>query len=207
MKKIAILAGGGAGATDGGSGFEKLAEASFRGDLGAVISCVLSNHSSGGVYEKAKRLGIRFEHFTAPWTAEHCHELIGEDVDLICLSGFLKRVTGFDPTKTINIHPGLLPDFGGKGMYGHHVHEATMRAYHAGKITHSAVSMHFVTDEYDKGPVFLQLLVPIMPNDTPDTLGSHVNAAEHKYQWKFTKFVLDERISWDGVDPESLVTA
>ena len=87
MKKIAILASG--GASGGGSGFEKLVDASVRGDLDAEVSCVLSNHPQGGVWERAKRLGVRFEYFESPWTPERCLDLIGEDVDLICMQGGL----------------------------------------------------------------------------------------------------------------------
>lgn len=203
MKKIAVLASG--GATDGGSGFEELVNASLRGDLKAEVVCVLSNHPRGGVQERANRLGIRFEYFESPWTSERCLDLIGEDVDLICMSGWLKCITGLDPTKTINIHPGPLPGFGGPGMYGHHVHEAVLEAYRKGKVTNSAMSMHFVTDEYDKGPVFFDFEVPIKKDDTSDSLGSRVNAAEHDYQWMITQFVLDGRIHWDGINPESLV--
>lgn len=205
MKKIAVLASG--GNTGGGSGFEKLFEPIFVGDFPAQMLCVLSNHQRGGVYERARRLGVRFIHFEEPWTAERCYDLIGEHVDLICMSGWLKLIKGLDPQRTINIHPGPLPDFGGRGMHGHHVHESVMNAYHAGKVTHSAVSMHFVTNEYDKGPVFFQLPVEIKPDDTPGTLGDRVNAAEHEYQWKLTKYVLEGRIAWDGINPDSLVTA
>ena len=205
MKKIAILASG--GSTGGGSGFEKLVEASLRGDLGTEVSCVLSNHKNGGVFERAHRLGVRFEHFDRPWTAERCYALIGENVDLICMSGWLKCLTGLDPIRTINIHPGPLPDFGGAGMYGHHVHEAVMKAYREGRVTHSAVSMHFVTDEYDKGPVFFRFPIEIQKDDTPDSLGSRVNAAEHEQQRRLTQRVLEGSISWDGTDPNSLVIA
>ena len=205
MKKIAVLASG--SAKGGGSGFEKLAEAIKRGDLEAEIVCVLSNHVTGGVAKKARKYGIRFVHFASPWTAKKCYQLIGTDIDLLCMSGWLKRITRLDPQRTINIHPGPLPEFGGPGMYGHHVHEAVMQAYRDGKIHESAVSMHFVTDEYDAGPVFFALPIPIEAEDTVDSLAKRVNAAEHLYQWQFTKHVLEGRIRWDGSDPESLICA
>lgn len=204
MKKIAVLASG--SATSGGGGFEKLALASKSGALGAEVVCVLSNYQEGGVFQRAKRLGIRFEYFNAPWTADRCQELIGEQVDLISMSGWLKRIVGLDSTKTINIHPGPLPRFGGHQMYGHHVHEAVLSAYHRGELCASEVTMHFVTSEYDKGPVFFRHSVPIEQGDTAESLGKRVNAIEHKCQWLFTKHVLEGRIAWDGVNPESLVT-
>ena len=67
-------------------------------------------------------------------------------------------------------------------MYGHHVHEAVMEAYKAGEITHSAVSMHFVTEKYDEGPLFFSQSVPILPDDTAESLAKRVNEAEHKWQ-------------------------
>ena len=203
MKRIAILASG--TATGGGSGFEKLVEASRCGVLNAEVLCVLSNYESGGVRERADRLGIRFEHFASPWTPERFHNLVGGDVDLVCMSGWLKPLVGLNPTKTINIHPGPLPGFGGKGMYGKHVHEAVIDAYHQGKIKSSAVTMHFVTDNYDEGPAFLRHRVPLRPTDTPESVGARVNAAEHEVQALYTQYVLDGRIRWDGVNLDSLV--
>jgi phosphoribosylglycinamide formyltransferase-1 len=203
MKKIAALASG--DEDSGGSGFEKLVEASVRGDLGAEVSCVLSNYPTGGVYERAKRLGIRFEFFDNPWTVEHFYQLVGEEIDLVCMSGWRKLAVGFDSTKTINIHPAPLPQFGGPGMHSHFVHEAVMKAYHARQVTHSAVSMHFVTDKFDQGPKFFEYLVEIEPNDTPVTLKARLNVIEHEYQWQLTKQVLEGKITWDGINKDSLV--
>lgn len=204
MKKIAVLASG--SATGGGSGFEKLVETSRSGHLGAEVVCVLSNHPKGGVYERAKRLGIRFVHFKKPWTGERCYELIDEEVDLVCMSGWLKLTQGLDPTKTINIHPGPLPTFGGKGMHGIHVHKAVLNAYKRGEVSSSAVSMHFVTDGYDEGPLFFQRAVSIEKDDTVESLGKRVSTIEHLFQWRLTKRVLNGTISWDGKNPDSLRT-
>ena len=203
-KKIAVLASG--TKNGGGSGFEKLFDATKRGSLEAKIVCVLSNHPNGGVREKADRLGVRFAHFAGPWTAERCHQLIGEEVDLICMSGWLKLIKGLDPRRTINIHPGpLAEDFAGQGMHGMIVHETVMLAYQHGQISESAVSMHFVTDKYDDGPCFLNHPIAIMPDDTAESLAQRVNEAEHRLQWLFTQYVLEGRIYWDGEDPTSLV--
>ena len=146
--------------------------------------------------------------------AENYRKIAG-DADLVCLSGWLKLVTGLDPRKTINIHPGPLPRFGGAGMYGHHVHEAVMEAYRNGtpdavtgeKVTHSAVSMHFVAEKFDEGPLFFSQPVEILPNDTADTLAARVLEAEHKWQPLITDKVLCNEISWDGKNPETLTGA
>ncbi|MFZ2621319.1 MAG: formyltransferase family protein [Minisyncoccia bacterium] len=185
--------------TGGGSGFENLVIASREGILDADIICVISNHQSGGVRERALRLGIPFVHFNGPFTKEKYQE-ITSGADFVTLSGWLKLVTGLDPKRTFNIHPGPLPKFGGPGMYGHHVHEAVMKAYHLGEITHSAVTMHFVTEEYDEGPVFFEMPVEILSDDTPETLAARVNMIEHKFQPIVTNDVIYGRIKWNRPD-------
>lgn len=108
--------------------------------------------------------------------------------DFVICSGWLKYVRGLDPKKVVNIHPGPTKGFGGPGFYGHHVHEAVIQAFREGKISQSAVTMHFVTEEgkdkegYDKGPVFFQLPVLIRPDDTAETLAARVNEKERAWQ-------------------------
>jgi phosphoribosylglycinamide formyltransferase-1 len=200
MKKIIIFASGTKdSAGSGGSGFENMVNTSRNGTLNAEIIAVISNHENGDVKRRADNLGIKFIHFAEPRTSERYRE-ITEGADLICLSGWLKLVTGLDPQKTINIHPGPLPRFGGTGMYGHHVHEAVMEAYRAGEVANSAVSMHFVTEKYDEGPLFFSQSVPILQDDTAETLAKRVNEAEHKWQPIITDKVLSGEISWDGKD-------
>ena len=213
MKKIIIFASG--TKNGGGSGFENMVNATRNSILNAEISAVISNHENGGVREKADRLGIKFVHFPARKvkegetpgpennTAENYQKLT-EGADLVCLSGWLKLVTGLDPKKTINIHPGPLPKFGGSGMYGHYVHEAVIEAYKNEEISHSAVSMHFVTPIYDEGPLFFSQKVEILPDDTAETLAKRVNEAEHRWQPVITEKVLTDEISWDGKDPDTL---
>lgn len=195
--------------TGGGSGFENLVLASRDGRLGADIVAVVSNHENGGVRERADRLEIFYQHFSAPFTADKYQALVRDTgADYVALSGWLKLVEGLDPRTTFNIHPGLLVDgpgeFGGHGMYGHHVHEAAIRAYQEGRITHSGLSMHFVTKEVDGGPVFFRCHVPIDTEDTPEILAHRVNVNEHTYQPFITNLVVSGLISWDGKDPASL---
>jgi len=90
-------------------------------------------------------------------------------------------------------------------MYGHHVHEAAIQAYKKGEIQHTEVCMHFVTDEYDKGPVFFRYRIYIRPDDTADTLGARVNKIEHAWQSYITNLVVNGEIYWDGKNPDSLV--
>lgn len=204
--KLLIFASG--SKTGGGSGFEKLVEAQRAGVLKANIVGVVSSRESGGVEERARRLGIPFIYFAGPYESGEYQKIVSEsDADFVSLSGWLKLVSGLDPRSTINIHPGSLPRFGGAGMYGHHVHEAVMEAYAKGVVTHSAVSMHFVTEKYDEGPVFFEAEVEILPTDTAETLGKRVNALEHIWQAKITDKVIRGEIGWDGKNPDSLFGA
>jgi len=200
----------------GGSGFENLVEASRDGRLDADIVAVVSNHEHGGVRERAERLGIPFIHFNPSPQHPHILKYVSmsyKDVveksgaDWVALSGWLKKVEGLDPAKTFNIHPALLSQlggrFGGHGMYGKHIHEAVKAALNAGEINESGFSMHFVTDEMDRGPVFFERRVPLQKGMTADDIAKKVNKAEHEWQPKVTNMVVHGQIRWDGKDPKS----
>jgi len=212
MKKTKLLIFASGKPKSGGSGFENLVHASHNGIFEADIVGVVSNHEHGGVYHRAKALGIKFIHFPGPWTAEEYQRIATESgADFFACSGWLKLVIGLDPktrfnSRTVfNIHPSLLPSFGGNGFYGHHVHKAVIAAFKRGEITHTGVSMHFVTeDEYDKGPVFFQRHVKINEDDTVESLSERVLKQEHLYQPHITNLVLSKLITWDGVNPNSL---
>lgn len=204
MKKLLIFASG--SKDGGGSGFQELVESSETGILEAEVVGVVSNHENGGVRQKAEMLNVPFEYFEKPdQNLHHYSEIVKKyGVDFVALSGWLKKATGLDPRTAINIHPGLLPDFGGPGMYGHYVHEAVLNAYKKGKTKMSGVSMHFVTDEYDRGPVFFEFPVWIRPDDTAESLAARVNKIEHAYQPWVTNLVITQQITWDGINHNSL---
>lgn len=171
----------------GGSGFQEMVEFT-RTDppvLDANIVGVVSNHEFGGVRKKDDKLGVPFIYWKAGslYGAEGYQRLVEQfKADYVMLSGWLKLVCGLDPARTINIHPGPLPEFGGPGLYGHHVHEAVTKAYREGRIKQSAVTMHFVTEEYDRGPIIHQFPVLIREDDTPETLAARVNEKERALQ-------------------------
>jgi len=197
MPKIIIFSSG--TKDGGGSGFEKLIENSKTGILNAKIIGVVSNHPNGGVRRIADLHNIQFLHFNGPYTAKEYQKIIkAAQTDYIILSGWLKLVVGLDATKTINIHPGPLPELGGSGMYGVHVSEAAIKAFKKGSLPYSAVSMHFVTEEYDKGPIFFKYPVAILKDDTPKDLFARVNKIEHGWQSFITNLVVSGEISWDG---------
>lgn len=95
----------------------------------------------------------------------------------------------------INIHSGPLPGFGGKGMYGHYVHEAVIKAFRAGKIAQSAVSIHFVNERYDEGMGIVKIPVLIRPDDDAKTLAQRVLKVEHNYQSLILNEVVNSRIA------------
>ncbi|MFA6410111.1 MAG: formyltransferase family protein [Candidatus Buchananbacteria bacterium] len=203
MQDIFVQASGGPKWKEGGSGFEVLVKQS-RLKFGMLRDCrivgVASNHEQGGVRERADRLKVPFFYMPPPFSAEQYQDLVKRFPRCwVSCSGWLKLIKGLDPTRTFNIHPGPLSDdptqhFGGKGMYGHHVHEAVMKAYHEGRVAHSAVCMHFVDELFDHGKLFFKLPVPIEPDDTPDTLGERVNHQEHIWQPVITDLVVHGQI-------------
>lgn len=107
--------------------------------------------------------------------------LLEEKVDLIILAGFLWKIPGFIinlfKDRIINIHPSLLPAHGGKGMFGHHVHEAVLTA---GDTT-SGITIHLVNEEYDRGEILFQKECPVLPEDTPESLAQRIHMLEHRY--------------------------
>ena len=189
-----------------GSGFQELVENSRTGVLQADVVGLVTDKGTHKCLDRAMNLRIIFASPMKIFDAQSYQDLVKYfGADYVILSGWLKLVKGLDPRTTINIHPGPLPQFGGKGMYGHHVHEAVIEAYKRGEITHSVVTMHFVTEEYDQGPVFFRYPVLIRPNDDADSLGSRVNKIEHGWQSFITNLVVTGQIRWDGKDPKSLV--
>ena len=210
--KVIIFASG--RKDDGGSGFENLVEAVRSGTLDAEIVAVVCNHEEGSVRERADKLGIPFIYFAGPYDAEHYSSIlqntrIKKDELWVALSGWLKQVQGLDPTKTFNIHPALLSQlggrFGGHGMYGKHLHEAVGEALGKGGITEAGFTMHFVTDEMDRGPVFFEHRVPLRQGMLASDIEQAVKAAEHEWQPKITNMVVHGKIWWDGKNPATLV--
>ncbi|MDR1123128.1 MAG: phosphoribosylglycinamide formyltransferase [Elusimicrobiota bacterium] len=135
-----------------------------------------------GAREKEKKDGVQFSHFCKGRVAEGGRDLLevlqNINPDLICLAGYLKKIPAeiLKICPVMNIHPALLPKFGGKGMYGHHVHEAVIKS---GAIE-SGATVHFVNEDYDKGAIIAQDKVPVLPEDNPQTLAACVLEREHK---------------------------
>ena len=197
-RRVGILVFASGDPKGGGSGFQELVEFSRTNPpvLDAQIIGVISNHPNGGVYTRADALRIPFEYWPGPYDANGYRAFVQKyQADFVMCSGWLKFVRGLDPSKTVNIHPGPLPRFGGAKMYGHYVHEAVMAAYHRGEITQSAVTMHFVDEAaYDHGPILFQMPVLIRPDDDAESLAKRVNEKERAWQSHILDLVVHRQI-------------
>ncbi|GAA4405871.1 phosphoribosylglycinamide formyltransferase [Nibrella viscosa] len=176
-RSIAIFASG------SGSNAEKIAEY-FAGRTDIEIALILSNNPKAGVIERARRFHIPVLLFdrTGFYQTDQVTSLLQKQgIDLIVLAGFMwllpaSLVQAF-PNRIVNIHPALLPKFGGKGMYGHFVHEAVVAAGEA----ESGITIHFVNEQYDEGQVIFQANCPVEPTDSPDEVARKVQVLEHRH--------------------------
>ena len=173
-------------ASHNGSNMQAIINACKSGTLNAVPAVVISNNNDSGALARARQesipcycLNSKTHPFPESLDEAILEALLRHSVDIVILAGYMKKLG----TKTLrrfsgavlNIHPALLPKFGGKGMYGIHVHEAVLAADEK----ETGVSIHLVDEEYDRGPVIAQTRVPVMPEDTPETLAARVLVQEH----------------------------
>jgi formyltetrahydrofolate-dependent phosphoribosylglycinamide formyltransferase len=167
----------------GGRTLQNLIDRIDDGSLPARIAVVISSHPGVKGLERAKSRNIPavtvdYKQFDSDraFSAAVTGELEKHPADLVVMAGFIRRY--LFPRKlegrVLNIHPALLPDFGGKGFYGHHVHEAVLKS----GAKESGCTVHLADLHYDKGPIVLQKRVPVLPGDTPDTLAERVFQAE-----------------------------
>lgn len=170
--RVAVLVSG------GGSNLQALLDACGPA-APARVARVVSNRADAGALARAHAAGIPAVVLRDPCDAA---ELLAAlvDVDLVVLAGYLKlipaAVVARFPRRMINIHPALLPAFGGPGMYGHRVHAAVL----ASGATQSGATVHYVDEQYDRGPIIAQRTVPVLPGDTVESLAARVLAAEHE---------------------------
>ena len=175
--KIALFASG------SGSNAENIVR-SFLNDSKFEFPVIISNKKEAYVHERAKELNIPSVTFSREdfVKAEPILNLLNEyKIDCIVLAGFLLKVPevliNAFPDKIINIHPALLPNYGGKGMFGHHVHEAVK----ASGDTESGITIHYVNAHYDEGNIIFQAKCPVLPTDTPDMIADKVHALEYEH--------------------------
>lgn len=176
-KRIAIFASG------SGTNMERITQYFASGDLADVV-LVVCNNKRAGVIERAHRLGIPLTMINRGDFYETDHlskELLTSGIDLIVLAGFLwlvpEHLIRSFPKKIINIHPALLPSFGGKGMYGMFVHEAVIRS----GTKETGITIHYVNEQYDEGDVIFQKAIPVNTSETPQQLANRIHELE--YTW------------------------
>ncbi|MGQ1889111.1 phosphoribosylglycinamide formyltransferase [Thermophagus sp. OGC60D27] len=156
----------------------------FKDHPDTEVSYILSNRPDAGVLERAKKLNIKTKVFNRDDFFSTCriHDfLISASPDLIVLAGFLwlvpSNIVEAFPRRIVNIHPALLPNYGGKGMYGHHVHEAVLRNGEK----ESGITIHYVNDRYDDGDIIFQAHCPIEADDSPESLASRIHQLEYEH--------------------------
>ncbi len=184
----------------GGRTVVNLQEQIVCGLLDARIDVVVSSRGDVKGVQRAKECGletvvVQRRDFDEATFQERLTDAVG-DVDLVLLAGFLSlwRFPDAMYGRVINIHPALLPDFGGPGMYGHRVHEAVL----ASGQKESGCTVHVCDDQYDHGPILLQRKVPVLPDDTPDTLAARVFEQERIAYPEAIKLFCDGRVRIDG---------
>ncbi|MCX6132510.1 MAG: phosphoribosylglycinamide formyltransferase [Ignavibacteriales bacterium] len=192
-----------------GSNFQAIFDAIQQELLPARVTLVLSNKGDAGVLELARALSLPAVHLShkqfpdeASFASAMLDALKKHDVHIIALAGYLRKIPSGVVreyrNRILNIHPALLPLFGGEGMYGHHVHEAVI----ASGAQFSGATVHLVDEEYDRGPVVLQKTVPVEKGDTPETLAARVLKIEHEiYPLALKAFaenrvIINERSVW-----------
>lgn len=178
MHRIVILASG------GGSNAEKIIEHFALLSAEAIVVAVLSDRKEAGVHAKASGLGVRSE-WLSPKTRRNPGSLLQvlrkHRADLIVLAGYLQlvplEVLASFPARVINIHPALLPKFGGPGMYGQHVHQAVAAAGDR----YSGITIHLADEHYDRGRILFQATTPLSGQAEPEEIAKQVLLLEHRY--------------------------
>ena len=177
MTRVAVLASG------GGSNLQSLIDAIDAAGPRAPARIVLvaSDRAAAGALDRARRHGIATAVIADPSDGDALNALLARHgVSMVVLAGYVKLVPHAVVERfagaMVNIHPALLPAFGGPGMHGRHVHDAVLAA----GVKESGATVHFVTDDYDRGAIIAQQRVAVEPNDTAESLAARVLAAEHE---------------------------
>lgn len=199
-KRVAVFVSG------RGSNLQALIEGIPKRGIPAEIVLVVSNKPDAFALKRAENHGIPTavfspKDFACPdaFAGALLQRLREAEVDLICLAGFTlilpSRLVAAYANRIINIHPSLLPAFGGKGMYGMHVHRAVL----ASGAKYSGATVHIVTDEIDGGPIICQEVVPVADDDTPETLAQRVLEVEHRIYPRALQLMAEDALEIDGL--------
>jgi formyltetrahydrofolate-dependent phosphoribosylglycinamide formyltransferase len=195
--RVAVLLSG------SGTSLENLLEHIDAGQVDAEVVVVVSSKEKAAGLERARRRGIpavavpRRQHPDAKEFNDRIHAVLAPyDVELVALLGFLSlfELRGRYEGRTINVHPALIPAFCGKGFYGHRVHEEVL----ASGVKLTGATVHLSDDAYDRGPILLQEAVPVLEDDTVETLAARVQAAERRLVPRAVQLFAEGRIRVEG---------
>ena len=176
MKRIVVFASG------SGTNAENIIKF-FNHTKTAKVTQVLCNNEHAKVFDRCKKLNIKCLHFNKDdfFTSDKVLNILKEHADVIILAGFLwkipSKIIDAFPNKIINIHPALLPKYGGKGMYGMNIHKAVKK----NKETETGITIHFVNENYDEGAIIYQAKTSILAEDTPETIAKKIHELEQRY--------------------------
>jgi len=197
--QIAVFASG------QGSNCRAIFDAIVNKKLNADIGLVVTNNPDAGVLTWAKEKHLPFAYISSEQFGDkkQFHETLLKtlafyNIQLIVLAGYMKKIglpliEAF-PNKILNIHPALLPAFGGKGMYGEHVHKAVIE--YGAKVT--GITIHLVDAEYDHGAIVMQKTLEVLDKDTPQTLAERVLELEHQTYYQAVRLFAENRIEVRG---------
>lgn len=188
----------------GGTTLQNLIDQIDAGTLDARIQCVISSRTDAAGIARAQKHGLEvavvnradYAGDLTSFNRDIWNAIRRHPVDLVVLAGFMSLIEIPEEfqLRIINVHPALIPAFSGKGMYGQHVHEAVLE--YGVKLT--GVTVHFVDDVYDRGPIILQEAVPVLADDTPDTLAARVQATERELYPKAIALLAEKRVRVNG---------
>jgi len=188
-------------ASGGGTNLQAIIDNIEAGKLNAQIKAVISNNSKAGALERARNHHIPAIHLSHKQFAtpeEFDRKLLSvlkeHQTDMLVLAGYMKMLSPVIireyKNRIINIHPALLPSFGGPGMYGIHVHEAVIKS----RVKVTGVTVHMVDEVYDHGAIVMQKIVPVMDDDTPESLAERVLKVEHQAYSEALQLFAEERV-------------
>ncbi len=199
-KRIAVLASG------NGTNFQALYDACKRGDINGEVVVLISTQKYAFALARAREMSVETLIFEpakyktrTQMYSKMSIALTEREIDLVCLAGYMMKIepsmTRAFPNRILNIHPALLPKFGGKGMYGRRVHAAVLEAQEK----ESGCTVHVVNDVYDDGPIVAQARVRVSSDDTPESLAAKIHTEEHALYVSVVRDVCSGKINLDSL--------
>ena len=200
VAKIGVLVSG----ESRGTNFQAILDAISRGELSARVALLVSTNENHGAVARARDANVKT--FILPakelsreeWDGRVADALYEEGVSIVALAGYLRYVSSTlleaFPGRVLNVHPSLLPSFGGQGMYGQRVHRTVLE--YGCKI--SGCTVHLLDERYDTGPIMEQASVVIAEDETPDSLAMKVQKEEHRIYPRCLQAMIDNRVTLEG---------